>query len=134
MSVVVYNPADTWHICLSKYQFPERLNWGHKFWKGWIRESAKQQIMSKKPVSCPDWWTDLKDEIRDKILSQELLEKYEEFQRQNKVDRDPNLHWWPAIDWDRFVFWVPNPNDLKTKAIWECGFEFCIVCHNAWHS
>jgi len=133
MSAQIYDPGETCCICLSKYKFPVKLKCGHKFWKGWIREWSKQSVMIKKPITCPECWADIDENVREAILSTEILEKYEEFQRQNKVDRDPNRHWCPRVDWDMFVFWVPNPNNSKTMATWDWGYEFWIVCHDPWH-
>lgn len=132
-SSVVCNHDQECHICLSKITFKVTLNWGHKFWKPWVQEFWKERIMKKYPPSCPDWWGEIDHQIKLAVLPPELMEKYQEFQRQKSVDRDPNLHWCPAIDCDNFVYWVPDVNGAKTKATWECGFEFCIVCHEEWH-
>lgn len=89
--------------------------------------------MCKEHVSCPDCWTELCEADLKRIVTGELRTKYDEFQRQVKVDRDPHLHWWPQIDWDRYVFAIPDPHGRRTKAIWDWGYEFCIVCHEKWH-
>ena len=50
------------------------------------------------PIACPECWTDLDKESREKILTPDLQAKSDEFERQRKVDRDPNLHWCPEVD------------------------------------
>lgn len=120
-------------IWLSSLTFPVKLNWNHKYWKAWICEYTKQKIMTKKWVSCPDWWTEFDEETLYKVTSDDLREKYEDFQRQIMVDKNPHLHWCPQVDWDRFVYAIPDHKGKKTKAKCEWGHEFWIECHEPWH-
>ncbi|CAI2375434.1 unnamed protein product [Moneuplotes crassus] len=134
MSLTVQTSDDICHICLSKITFPVRLNCSHKFCKPCIQECWKERIMRKFEPACPDCWSQIDEQIKSSVLPNNILEKHQEFQRQKRVDRDPNLHWCPSINCDQFVYCAPDTNAGKTKATCECGYEFCISCHEAWHS
>jgi len=67
------------------------------------------------------------------FVGKELTNKLEEFKRQIMVDRNQNLHWWPKVDWDQYVFKEPDPHGKKCKGTCECGHEFWIVWHWPWH-
>ena len=66
--------------------------------------------MKRKPLiySCPNWGkTAAKDSV-ELLLSEEHKEQYEEFETQNKVDMDPNLHWWPRNGWTEYILVKPE--------------------------
>lgn len=120
-------------ICLSNMEHPFKLNWGNTYCKECIIAHWEQKIKSKEKLTCPNCWADISYLIDRGILSEEVKKKYQEFERQMKVDRDPHLHWWPRLDCDKYVYQVPRLKNKKEQATCECGFNFCILCREEWH-
>ena len=91
--------------------------------------------MKRKPLiySCPDCGkTILKSKV-ESLLNDEEKENFQKFERQNKVDLDPNLFWCPRVDWDKYVYAGDVIKNQKQKATCDWTFDFCINCHMPWH-
>ena len=92
--------------------------------------------MKRKPLiySCPDCGKTVPKSKVELLLNDEEKENFERFERQNKVDLDPNLYWCPKVNCEKYVNVEENINkNQKQKATCEWGFDFCINCHEPWH-
>ena len=91
--------------------------------------------MKKKPLiySCPDWGKSIQKSHFERLLNDEEKENFERFERQNKVDLDPNLFWCPRVDWDDYVYVGDVIKNQKQKATCDWTFDFWISCHEPWH-
>lgn len=121
------------NICLGEAFDPYKLTCKHEYCKSCLQAHFTSLIRNKSNLTCPDCWIDLTySNAKNDIVNGELLQMYEQFELQKKVDRDPNLHWWPKTDCNKYVE-VHAPAGVKWRADCEWGMSFCINWHQAWH-
>jgi len=121
-------------ICLSKVQDYKTLDWGHKYCEEWIVTHFTYQIKSKVLIStCPDCFMPLSESFVKPLLKEEVQNMLEEFKHQREVDMDPTLYWCPRTNCGKYVQILGVKKGTKHKATCECGYSFCIQCHELWH-
>lgn len=107
----------------------------HSYCKIWVKTHFVTQINMKViENTCPDWYSIIRENVVFDLLEDQEKLRFLEFKNQISIDRNPNLHWCPRIDWGKFVEIPKTKVGKKRKATCEWGQEFCIGCHMPWHN